>query len=112
VLHVTRGGDGSGYPDDRLITLRQQVADVGAEWNEVRADDPARALYEFARRRHATQIVMGSSRRRRWRELLGGGSVVAKVSRLAAPSAIDVHIIARRDTEPPFTGDSVAAGES
>jgi len=38
--------------------------------------------------------------------------VVAKVSRLAAPSAIDVHIIARRDTEPPFTGDSVAAGES
>lgn len=112
VLHVTGGGNGVGFPNDRLIALRQQVADVGAEWNEVRSDDPARALYEFARRQQATQIVLGSSRQSRWRELLGGGSVVAKVSRLAAPAAIDVHIIARRDTEPPFTGDSPAAGES
>ncbi len=112
VLHVTGGGSGGGFPNDRLIALRQQVADVGAEWNEVRSDDPARALYEFARRQQATQIVLGSSRQSRWREVLGGGSVVAKVSRLAAPAAIDVHIIARRDAEPPASGVSPAASES
>ena len=33
----------------------------------------------------------------RWQELLGGGSIVRKIARLAAPACIDVHIIARRD---------------
>jgi two-component system sensor histidine kinase KdpD len=97
VLHVRVGRDAGRFPDDQLIALRQSVADVGAEWNEIRGDDPAQALYEFARRRHITQIVIGSSRRSRWRELMGGGSIVWKVSRLATPAAIDVHIIARRD---------------
>jgi two-component system sensor histidine kinase KdpD len=100
VLHVQVGTQAGQFPDDQLIALRQAVADVGAEWNEVRGDDPAQLLYDFARRRHATQIVIGSSKRSRWRELMGGGSIVWKVSRLAAPAAIDVHIIARRDLRP------------
>jgi two-component system sensor histidine kinase KdpD len=112
VLHVRAGREVSRFPDDQLIALRQSVADVGAEWNEIRGDDPAQALYEFARRRHITQIVIGSSNRSRWRELMGGGSIVWKVSRLAAPAAIDVHIIARRGAEPESTGFSVAALES
>jgi two-component system sensor histidine kinase KdpD len=112
VLHVTAGRQASRSPDDQLIALRQAVADVGAEWNEIRGDDPAQALYEFARRRHVTQIVIGSSQRSRWRELLGGGSVVRKVSRLAAPAAIDIHIIARRSAEPEFTIFSEADHES
>ena len=112
VLHVTTGRESSRLPDDQLIALRQLVADVGAEWNEIRGDDPAEALYEFARSRHVTQIVIGSSQRSRWRELIGGGSVVRKVSRLAAPAAIDVHIIARRNSEPESTASSEAAHES
>jgi hypothetical protein len=28
---------------------------------------------------------------------MGGGSIVRKIARLAAPASIDVHIIARRD---------------
>jgi two-component system, OmpR family, sensor histidine kinase KdpD len=112
VLHVRVGKEAGRFPDDQLISLRQSVADVGAEWNEIRGDDPAQALYEFARRRHITQIVIGSSKRSRWREVVGGGSIVWKVSRLAAPAAIDVHIIARRNARLEPTRVSPGADES
>ena len=59
-----------------------------------------------------TQIVVGSSQRSRWQELMGGGSIVRKISRLAAPAAIDVHIIARRDEIPEFAHTAEAADES
>ena len=69
---------------------------VGADWNEIQADDPARAIIDFARDHQITQIVVGSSSRSRWQELKGGGSIVRKISRLAGAAGIDVHIIARR----------------
>ncbi len=97
VLHVLAPRRPGRPPDDQLVTLRQVTADVGAEWNEVRSDDPAQALIDFARSGHFTQIVVGSSGRSRFQELVGGGSVVRKLARLCAPAAIDVHIIARRD---------------
>jgi two-component system sensor histidine kinase KdpD len=97
VLHVLAPKRAGRFPDDQLVTLRQVTADVGAEWDEVRSDDPAQALVDFARSRHFTQIVVGSSSRSRFQELLGGGSIVRKIARLCAPAAIDVHIIARRD---------------
>jgi two-component system sensor histidine kinase KdpD len=71
--------------------------DVGAHWYEIRAEDPAQALIDFARAHQITQIVVGSSGRSRWQELKSGGSIVRKISQLAAPAGIDVHIIARRD---------------
>jgi two-component system sensor histidine kinase KdpD len=97
VLHVLAPRRAGRFPDDQMITLRQVTSDVGAEWNEVRSDDPAQALIDFARSRHFTQIVVGSSGRSRFQELFGGGSVVRKIARLSAQTAIDVHIIARRD---------------
>ncbi len=97
VLHVLAPRRASRFPDDQMITLRQVTADVGAEWNEVRSDDPAQALIDFARSRHFTQIVVGSSDRSRLQELFGGGSVVRKIAHLSAQTGIDVHIIARRD---------------
>jgi two-component system sensor histidine kinase KdpD len=96
-LHVVVAKSADRPEDARLVVLRQAVADVGAEWNEVRGDDPAQAIVDFARQHHVTQIVVGSSARSRWQELIGGGSIVRRISRLAAPAAIDVHIIARRD---------------
>lgn len=96
-LHVLSGRGSGQFPDNQLIALRQLVADVGAEWTEVRRDDPAQALIDFARTHHVTQIVVGSSGRSRWQELMGGGSIVRKIARLAATASIDVHIIARRD---------------
>jgi two-component system, OmpR family, sensor histidine kinase KdpD len=97
VVHVITSKDKRRFPDDRLIALRQLVADVDGEWHEIRGDDPAQALIDFARSRHITQVVLGSSGRSRWQELVGGGSMVREISRLAAPASVDVHIIARRD---------------
>jgi two-component system sensor histidine kinase KdpD len=96
VLHVRSRSHHEPFPNDRLVALRQLAADVGADWSDVRGDDPAQALIEFARSRRVTQIVIGSSGRSRWQEVFGGGSIVGRITKLAAPEAIDIHIIARR----------------
>jgi two-component system sensor histidine kinase KdpD len=111
VLHVV-GGDGHHTAhDEQLAVLRQLSVDVGAHWNEIQADDPAQALIDFARQNQITQIVVGSSARSRWDELKSGGSIVRKISRLAAEAGIDVHIIARRHgTREQGATDEVADG--
>jgi two-component system sensor histidine kinase KdpD len=98
-LHVVTRDNVRPRAGEQWIALCQLVADVDAEWNEIRSDDPARALIDFARSREITQIVVGSSQRSRRQEWMGGGSFVRKVSRLAAEAEIDVHIIARRHLE-------------
>ena len=97
VLHIISGEGANKSNDKQLELLQRLCADVGAHWNEVRADDPAQALIDFARTHQITQIVVGSSGRSRWQELKSGGSIVRKISQLAAPDGIDVHIIARRE---------------
>jgi len=100
VLHIVAGEGSKRSQDKQLELLRQLATDVGARWNEVHADDAAQALFDFARTHQITQIVVGSSGRSRWQELKGGGSIVRKISLLAAPAGIDVHIIARRNVAP------------
>ena len=115
VLHVIAGENGQRFHDQQLAVLRQLASDVGATWNEVHSDDPAQAVIDFARTKQITQVVVGSSNRSRWQELKGGGSIVRKLSRLAAASGIDVHIIARRHSieEPDQAGsDEQAPGEA
>jgi two-component system, OmpR family, sensor histidine kinase KdpD len=97
VLHIVSGEGANRSHDTQLDLLRQLTTDVGANWNELRDDDPAHAIFDFARAHQITQIVVGSSGRSRWQELKSGGSIVRKISQLAAPAGIDVHIIARRD---------------
>jgi two-component system sensor histidine kinase KdpD len=98
-------------PDDWMDSVRQVATDVGAEWHEIHGDDPAHTLIEFARQGHVTQIVVGSSGRSRWQELMGGGSTIRKISRLAATADIDVHIIARRDANLELADSFEAADE-
>jgi two-component system, OmpR family, sensor histidine kinase KdpD len=81
-----------------LAALHQLAADLGAQWQEITRDDPARALVDFASEHQVTQIVIGSSRRSRWEEMTKG-SVVQRVLRYASDSGVDVHVIARRDEE-------------
>jgi two-component system, OmpR family, sensor histidine kinase KdpD len=111
VIHVATVKEAGRPPSPQLTVLRQLADDLGATWNEVRGDDTAHVLIEFARREHITQIVVGSSARSRWRELMSGGSIVHKVSRQAAPAGIDVHVIARREEVVP-RGQAEAADES
>jgi two-component system, OmpR family, sensor histidine kinase KdpD len=97
VLHVVAGDGARRSHEKQLAVLRQLATDVGADWNEIQADNPAQAVIEFARDHQITQIVVGSSSRSRWQEVKGGGSIVRKISRLAGAAGIDMHIIARRD---------------
>ena len=103
VLHIVSSEGSRRSQEKQLELLRQLTTDVGAHWHEAHADDPAQSIFEFARAHQITQIVVGSSSRSRWQELKGGGSIVRKISLLAAPAGIDVHIIARRNATPEVT---------
>jgi two-component system, OmpR family, sensor histidine kinase KdpD len=83
--------------EDGLARLRHVAADVGATWRDLDADDLASGLVAYAKHEQVTQIVVGSSQRSRWQELIGGGSIVRRVSRLAGQAGIDVHILALRE---------------
>lgn len=96
VVHVMGGESLRQSRSDDVARLRDLSSDLGAHWSELEADDPAAALMDFARRQQITQIVVGSSQRSRWQELMGGGSTVRKLLRLADAEDIDVHVIARR----------------
>jgi two-component system sensor histidine kinase KdpD len=96
VVHVISGDVEHQPGAERIETLRRLASDIGAHWHEVRADDPGKALMEFARAHQITQIIVGSSERSRWQELIGRDSVIRTVRRLAASAGIDLHIISRR----------------
>ena len=97
VAHVASQDAGLRGRDDGLARLRQVAADVGAVWHDLQGDNLARALVEYAKNEQVTHIVVGSSQRSRWQELIGGGSIAGRVSRLAAHAGIDVHIMALRE---------------
>ena len=95
VVHVI--SEDAVAPGTKIQTLKALSADLGARWHEVQGHDPARAMIEYARQHQITQLVIGSSKRSRWQELTGGGSIVRRVIREAGSVGIDVHVIARRD---------------
>jgi two-component system sensor histidine kinase KdpD len=97
VVNVASQGAEPRRRDGGVARLRQVAADVGATWRDLDADDPATALVAYARNERVGQIVVGSSQRSRWHELIGGGSIVGRVSRLAARAGIDVHVMALRE---------------
>ncbi|WP_280697092.1 sensor histidine kinase KdpD [Kitasatospora sp. GP82] len=90
-VHISRsdGLTGSGSPQ-ALIEQRALVESLGGSFHTVLGDDPAAALLDFARGVNATQIVLGSSRRRAWQYIYGPG-VSATVTRDSGD--IDVHIV-------------------
>jgi len=110
MVHVV-SSDTSGPRGRRsLDRLRELAADVGARWSEISDDDPAGAIVRFARQHQVTQIVIGSSQRRRWQQFAGGGSNVRRIIRAAGEFGIDVHVIARRERRPGETAKASAAG--
>ena len=107
VVHVIN--EDAVAPGAKIQTLKALSTDLGARWHEVQGHDPARALIEYARQHQITQLVIGSSKRSRWQELTGGGSIVRRLIREAGSVGIDVHVIARRDL-PTSEGEEGDAG--
>ncbi len=101
-VHV-RADDGlTTERSDGLLAQRALIAELGGTFHEVAGVEPATALVAFARSERATQIVLGASRRSRWREL-ARGSVINEVIRRS--QSIDVHVITATDddgSERPF----------
>jgi len=79
-----------------LESQRRLLAELGGRFAEVAADDVATAVLEFADAEHASQLVLGATRRSRVHELLHG-SVINRAIRHAG--TVEVHVL-RRGTRP------------
>ncbi|GAA1232805.1 sensor histidine kinase KdpD [Kitasatospora nipponensis] len=90
-VHISRSdGLATGGSPQALIEQRALVESLSGSFHTVLGDDPSQALLDFARGVNATQIVLGSSRRKAWQYIYGPGvgSTVARDS-----GDIDVHIV-------------------
>ena len=81
---------------DALAQQRKLVERLQGTYREVVGDDVGQALVAAARAANATQIVLGATRRSRWRELTQG-SVINSVIR-ASGEDLDVHVISNPDS--------------
>ncbi len=93
-VHISVGDGLSGVSNELLVEHRRLLEGLGGAYHEVVGADIASTLLSFARAQNATQIVLGSSRRSRWAELVRG-SVINRVVRASGP--IDVHVISQED---------------
>ena len=95
---------------DELARLRALVEELGGTHHMVVGDDAAEAVLQLARSLNATQIVLGVSRRPRWRSVLGAG-VSERI--IAESDDIDVlvvtHPYARRGAALPGRGSALSA---
>jgi len=73
-----------------LESQRRLLTELGGRYTEIAANDIASAVLDFAAAEHATQLVLGSTRRSRLQELLHG-SVINRAIRQAG--SLEVHVI-------------------
>ncbi|MEU0368885.1 ATP-binding protein [Streptomyces sp. NPDC006283] len=90
-VYIARSDGLTSASPKELAVQRTLVEDLGGTFHHVIGDDVPSALLEFARGVNATQIVLGSSRRKAWQYLFGPG-VGASVARDSGPD-LDVHIV-------------------
>jgi two-component system sensor histidine kinase KdpD len=89
-VHVAKAaGLADGSPEG-LARQRALVEGLGGSYHQVTGDDVPKALMEFAQGVNATQIVLGSSRRRRWQYISGPGVGATVAGR---SGDVDVHIV-------------------
>ncbi|MFF3275249.1 ATP-binding protein [Streptomyces chrestomyceticus] len=98
-VYIARSDGLTSASPKELAVQRTLVEDLGGTFHHVIGDDIPNALLEFARGVNATQIVLGSSRRKTWQYVFGPG-VGVTVARDSGPD-LDVHIV---------THDEVAKG--
>ncbi|SDO53203.1 ATP-binding protein [Actinacidiphila guanduensis] len=91
-VHVARSdGLAVGASPAALARQRQLVESLGGSYHSVVGDDVSAALLEFARAAGATQLVLGTSSRRRWERLLTGRGIGETT--VGSSADIDVHMV-------------------
>ncbi|MFI6682392.1 ATP-binding protein [Streptomyces sp. NPDC050485] len=94
-VYVARSDGLTAASPKELAVQRTLVEDLGGTFHHVVGDDVPPALLDFSRGVNATQIVLGTSRRRAWQYLFGPG-VGATVARDSGPD-LDVHIVTHEE---------------
>ncbi|MFF8678704.1 ATP-binding protein [Streptomyces sp. NPDC015140] len=94
-VYIARSDGLTSASPKELALQRTLVEDVGGTFHHVLGDDIPAALLDFARGVNATQIVLGSSRRKTWQYVFGPG-VGATVARESGPD-LDVHIVTHEE---------------
>ncbi|MFD5431177.1 ATP-binding protein [Kitasatospora sp. NPDC127067] len=95
-VHVSRSDGLAGASSGALAQQRQLAEALGGSYHVVVGDDVPTALLTFARAHHATQLVLGTSRRGRInRFLTGPGTGQTTVD---ASEDIDVHMVTHEFT--------------
>ncbi len=94
-VYISRSDGLTSASPKELAVQRTLVEDLGGTFHHVVGDDAPSALLEFARGVNATQIVLGSSRRKAWQNIFGPG-VGATVARESGPD-LDVHIVTHEE---------------
>ncbi|MCZ4119287.1 sensor histidine kinase [Streptomyces sp. H39-S7] len=89
-VHIVRSDGLASGSAKELAAQRTLVEDLGGSFHHVVGEDIPEAMLDFARGVNATQIVLGTSRRKAWQYVLGPG-VGSTVGREAGD--IDVHIV-------------------
>jgi two-component system sensor histidine kinase KdpD len=94
-VYVARSDGLTSASPKELAVQRTLVEDLGGTFHHVIGDDVPSSLLEFARGVNATQIVLGSSRRKTWQYVFGPGvgQTVARESGLD----LDVHIVTHEE---------------
>ncbi|CCK26963.1 Sensor protein kdpD [Streptomyces davaonensis JCM 4913] len=94
-VYIARSDGLTAASPKELAVQRTLVEDLGGTFHHVVGDDIPAALLAFARGVNATQIVLGSSRRKTWQYVFGPG-VGATVARESGPD-LDVHIVTHEE---------------
>ncbi|MFF8827836.1 ATP-binding protein [Streptomyces sp. NPDC015131] len=94
-VYIARSDGLTSASPKELAVQRTLVEDLGGSFHHVIGDDIPSALLEFSRGVNATQIVLGSSRRKAWQYVFGPG-VGATVARDSGPD-LDVHIVTHEE---------------
>ncbi|MEV5550782.1 sensor histidine kinase KdpD [Streptomyces sp. NPDC052309] len=94
-VYIARSDGLTSASPKELAVQRTLVEDLGGTFHHVVGDDIPVALLDFARGVNATQIVLGSSRRKTWQYVFGPG-VGATVARESGPD-LDVHIVTHEE---------------
>lgn len=91
-VHIVRSdGLTGGASSASLAHQRALVESLSGSYHSVVGDDVATALTEFAHAENATQLVLGTSRRRRLERLLPGRGIGETIVELSQD--IDVHMV-------------------